>query len=55
MCTDKIKNLEQQIADLKKQLPAHSIPPGMLVALDELEDKLALAKSKLVNDWEDDA
>lgn len=32
--------LEQQIADIKARLPAHSIKPDMIKKLEELEDKL---------------
>lgn len=38
---DQIKDLENRIADLKARLPAHSIPPAMMIELDELEDQLA--------------
>ena len=41
---NKVKKLEAQIADLKKRWPAHSVPPGMLMQLDELEEELNLAK-----------
>ena len=37
----RIRELEEQIADLKKRLPAHSILPAMLIELEELEDELA--------------
>ncbi len=37
---DKIKHLEEQIADLKSRLPAHSIPPTMIQELDDLEEEL---------------
>jgi len=38
---EQIKDLESRIADLKARLPAHSIPPSMMIELDELEDQLA--------------
>ena len=38
---DHIKKLEAQLADLKARLPAHSVPPSMMIELDELEDELA--------------
>ncbi len=38
--TDRIHELEAQIADLKKRWPAHSIPPAMLQQLDDLEEEL---------------
>ena len=33
--------LEVQIEELENNLPAHSIPPAMIMKLEELEDKLA--------------
>lgn len=43
----RIAQLEQQIEDLKRRLPAHSIPPAMMAQLDELEEELARLQSKL--------
>ena len=40
MNNERIIELEKQIADLKKQWPAHSVPPAMLQRLDELEEEL---------------
>jgi polyhydroxyalkanoate synthesis regulator phasin len=36
-----IEKLERRLADLKARMPAHSIPPSMMIVLDELEDQLA--------------
>ena len=33
--------LEAQIEELENNLPAHSIPPAMIMKLEELEEKLA--------------
>jgi hypothetical protein len=33
--------LEEQIEELENNLPAHSIPPVMIMKLEEVEDKLA--------------
>jgi hypothetical protein len=41
MNQQRIQELKEEIADLKKRLPAHSIPPAMLIELEELEDELA--------------
>ena len=49
----RIKELEEQIADLKHQWPAHSVPPAMLQKLDELESELELECKKMENDNED--
>jgi hypothetical protein len=37
---DRIRDLQEQIADLKKRWPAHSTPASMLQRLDELEEEL---------------
>jgi len=34
----KVLELERRIADLKARLPKHSIPPTMLIELEELEE-----------------
>ena len=44
MSDEKIKELEEKIAELKKQFPAHSIPPAMMQLLDDLEDQLEEAR-----------
>jgi len=41
---DKIKEIEDKIADLKARWPAHSVPPSMWQQLEELEDELEKAK-----------
>jgi hypothetical protein len=38
--------LEAQIEELENNLPAHSIPPAMVMRLEELEDKLAQLKNE---------
>ena len=35
-----IEDLEAKLADLKARMPAHSIPPSMMMELDELEEQL---------------
>ncbi len=42
---EQIKALEAEIAALKKQWPAHSVPPALLQRLDDLEDALAKARA----------
>jgi len=37
----RIRELEERIADLKQRWPAHSVPPALMLELDELEDELA--------------
>jgi hypothetical protein len=40
MTSERIKELEKQIADLNSRWPAHSVPPAMLQQLEELEEAL---------------
>ncbi len=40
MNTDKAKEIEAKIAELKARLPAHSVPPQMWQELEELESEL---------------
>lgn len=37
---DKIREIEQKIADLKARLPAHSVSPRMWLELEDLEEQL---------------
>jgi hypothetical protein len=41
-----INELERRIADLKARLPKHSIPPVMLIELEELEEALEQAREE---------
>jgi uncharacterized membrane-anchored protein YhcB (DUF1043 family) len=36
----RLEEIEQQIDELKRSLPAHSIPTAMLLTLEELEEEL---------------
>jgi len=38
MTSERVKELERKLADLKRRWPPHSVPPGMLEKLEELED-----------------
>ena len=44
MDMDRIKELEEQIADLKARWPEHSVPPFLHVRLEELEEELEKAR-----------
>ena len=39
--TDRIQELNSRTAELKARLPRHSIPPWMLIELEDLEEELA--------------
>ena len=44
MDIDRIKELEEKLADLKGRWPAHSVPPSMWQELEKLEGELEKAK-----------
>jgi hypothetical protein len=41
---DKVREIEDKIADLKARWPAHSVPPSMWQELEALEEELEKAK-----------
>jgi len=49
---NQVKKLEEQIADLKARLPAHSVSPSMIDRLEKLEEKLERAKRSRNSKWE---
>ena len=44
MGEDRVRAIEEKIADLKARWPAHSVPPSMWQQLEELEAQLEEAK-----------
>jgi hypothetical protein len=48
--TARISELERRIADLEARLPRHSVPPAMLIQLEELEEALERARSQAAPD-----
>ena len=44
MSEDKVREIEDKIADLKARWPAHSVPPSMWQQLEDLEEELEEAK-----------
>ena len=49
MNVEKIKEIEEKVADLKGRWPAHSVPPSMWQQLEELEAELAAANAEKNN------
>ncbi len=37
----RIIELKQRLADLQTRLPAHSVPPAMMIEMEEIEEELA--------------
>ncbi|MBT3362870.1 MAG: hypothetical protein HN929_04215 [Chloroflexi bacterium] len=50
MAEDRIKELEEQIAELQGRMPKHSVPNHMMRRLMELEDDLEEALDQLKNE-----
>ena len=44
MSNDRVREIEEKIADLKARWPAHSVSPSMWQQLEELESQLEEAK-----------
>lgn len=44
MTSERVKELERKLADLKRRWPPHSVPPQMLEQLEELEQSLEEAR-----------
>jgi hypothetical protein len=40
------EELERRLADLQARMPAHSMPPSMMIELDELEEQLAELRAR---------
>ena len=45
MKANRVKELEQEIAELKRRWPPHSVPPRMFERLEELEEALEKARA----------
>ena len=44
MSSQSMKELESRIAEIRRRIPPHSVPPAMLQELEELEEQLENAK-----------
>jgi hypothetical protein len=45
MSAQSIRELEQKIAEIRRRIPPHSVPPSMLIELEELEEELEKARA----------
>jgi hypothetical protein len=45
MATEKVKEIEAKIAELRRRWPAHSVPPHMWEELEQLETDLEEARA----------
>ena len=46
MTEQRRRELEERIAEIKRRIPPHSVPPAMLQELEELEEQLAKMTTK---------
>ena len=46
MDRDAVERIEEQIAELERRWPAHSVPPGMWEELEQLEIELEKARQE---------
>jgi hypothetical protein len=51
--SQRIEELESQIAELKRRWPAHSVPPTMFQQLEELEEALERELEKATEEKSD--
>jgi polyhydroxyalkanoate synthesis regulator phasin len=49
---ERIDRLERQLAELRARLPKHSVPPAMMVEMEELEEELETLKARVHRDTE---
>jgi len=40
------EEIEERIAEIKRRIPPHSVPPAMLQEIEELEEQLAKTTTK---------
>ena len=43
---ERIAQLEKEIEEMKARLPKHSVPPAMIIELEDLEDELEMLKAR---------
>jgi hypothetical protein len=47
MDTQRVKELEKKIEELRRRIPPHSVPPAMIEELEELEEELERASKAM--------
>lgn len=51
---ERIDRLERQLAELEARLPKHSVPPAMMIEMEELEEELETLKARVRRETEQD-
>jgi hypothetical protein len=49
---ERLKQLEEELAQLEARLPKHSVPPAMIIELEDLEERIEQIRSRLTRDPE---
>lgn len=44
--SERIAQLEKEIEEMKARLPKHSVPPAMIIELEDLEDELEMLQAR---------
>jgi hypothetical protein len=47
---ERIRELEEEIAAVKARLPKHSVPPALIIELEDLEEELEMLKARADRD-----
>ena len=47
---ERIAQIEAELADLQARLPKHSVPPAMIIEMEDLEDELEALKKGISRD-----
>jgi polyhydroxyalkanoate synthesis regulator phasin len=51
---ERIDQLERQLAELETRLPKHSVPPAMMIEMEELEEELETLRARVRRETEQD-
>jgi hypothetical protein len=44
--SERIAELEREIEEMEARLPKHSVPPAMIIELEDLEDELEMLQAR---------
>ena len=44
---ERLRELDRRIADMRARMPAHSVPPAMIIELEDLEEELSTLRSEV--------
>ena len=47
---ERIAQIEAELAELQARLPKHSVPPAMIIEMEDLEDELEMLRKSIDRD-----